>query len=138
MKRNVSNWMSPLLMAVILTACGGTDKPSKQINVTMTDFAFSPNTFTVPAGEQIMFSATNNGAVSHSFVIMNLGHQVTGHFTSEDLADVYWEQAEVAPGASVQAALTAPGAPGVYQVVCANAGHFEAGMVAKVVVVAQP
>ena len=138
MKRKVSNWIVPVLMAVILTACGGTDKPSKQINVTMTDFAFSPNTFTVPAGEQITFSATNNGAVAHSFVIMNLGHQVTAHFTSQDHANVYWEQAEVAPGATAQATLTAPGTAGVYQVVCVNAGHFEAGMVAKVVVVAQP
>lgn len=138
MKRNVSNWMMPFLLAVILTACGGTNRPSKQISVTMTDFAFAPNTFTIPAGEQITFSATNNGAVAHSFVIIKLGNEVVGHFTSQDQENVYWEQAEVSPGASVRATLTAPSAPGVYQVICANAGHLEAGMVAKLVVVAPP
>jgi uncharacterized cupredoxin-like copper-binding protein len=138
MKRNLSNWIIASLLAVILTACGGTNKPSKQINVTMTDFAFAPNTFTIPAGEQITFSASNNGAVAHSFVIIKLGHEVVGHFKSQDQDNVYWEQAEVSPGASVQATLTAPSAPGVYQVVCANAGHLEAGMVAKLVVVSQP
>ena len=138
MKIRISNGTIAFLIVAILTACGGTNHPSKQINVTMTDFAFSPNTFTVPAGEQITFSATNNGAVAHSFAIMKLGHEVAGHFTSEDQANVYWEQAEVSPGGSADATLTAPSEPGVYQVVCVNGGHFEAGMVAKLVVVAQP
>jgi uncharacterized cupredoxin-like copper-binding protein len=126
-----------LLMALILTACGGApSKASTQISVTMTDFAYSPNTFTVPAGQPLTFSAVNNGAVSHSFVIMKLGDDVKLHFTSADQANVYWEQPEVAPGDTVQATLTAPSEPGVYQIVCANPGHFEAGMVAKLVVVA--
>ena len=128
----------PLLLAVILTACGGANKPSNRIQVTMSDFAFTPNAFIVPAGEQITFSATNNGAVAHSFVIVKLGHEVSGHFTTQDQANVYWEQADVSPGASVTATLMAPSDPGVYQVVCAHAGHFEAGMVAKLTVVANP
>ena len=138
MNREFSRRMIPILMAVILTACGGANKPSHQIQVTMSDFAFTPNAFTVPAGEQLTFTATNNGAVAHSFVIIKLGHEVTGHFTSQDEASVYWEQADIAHGASVAAALTAPSVPGVYQVVCAHAGHFEAGMVAKLTVVLKP
>jgi len=138
MKKDLSKSMIPFLMAVILTACGGANKPSNRIQVTMSDFAFTPNAFTVPAGEQITFAATNNGAVAHSFVIIKLGHEVAGHFTSQDEAGVYWEQAEVSPGASVASTLTAPSVPGVYQVVCAHAGHFEAGMIAKLTVVAKP
>jgi uncharacterized cupredoxin-like copper-binding protein len=136
MTGNNVRWAVSWLAAFILTACGAASKPSTQITVTMTDFAFSPNTFTVPAGQVLSFSAVNNGADSHSFVIMKLGHDVKLHFTPANQANVYWEQAEVAPGASVQATLTAPADPGVYQVVCANPGHFEAGMVAKLVVVA--
>lgn len=137
MNKKTLRWSVLPLMAFILTACSGasSSKPSTQINVTMTDFAYTPNTFTVPAGQQLTFSAVNNGAVSHSFVIMKLGHEVKTHFTSADQANVYWEQPEVAPGDSVQATLTAPSEPGVYQVVCANPGHFEAGMIAKLVVV---
>lgn len=138
MNRYFTRWSVLLLMVPILAGCSGanTEKPSTQINVTMTDFAYTPNTFRVPAGQQLTFSAVNNGAVSHSFVIMKLGHDVKLHFTSADKVNVYWEQSEVAPGDSVQAMLTAPSEPGVYQVVCANPGHLEAGMVAKLVVVA--
>ena len=138
MNTKTLRWPVLLLMALILSACSGAGagKPSTQINVTMTDFAFTPNSFTVPAGQQLTFSAVNNGAVSHSFVIMKLGHDVKAHFTDADQANVYWEQPEVAPGDSVHATLTAPSEPGVYQVVCANPGHFEAGMIAKLVVVA--
>ncbi len=125
------------VLALILSGCGSASSgPSTSINVTMTDFSFTPNVFTVPAGKPISFSATNNGAVAHSFVIMQLGHEVQAHFGQADQANVFWEQQEVQPGASAQATFTAPTQPGTYQVVCANAGHFEAGMVAKLVVVA--
>ncbi len=123
--------------ALILTACGGSSSgPSTSINVTMTDFAYAPSTFTVPAGKQISFSATNNGAVAHSFIIMQLGHEVQTHFTDADKANVFWQEPEVQPGSSAQATFTAPTQPGTYQIICGNAGHFEAGMVAKLIVVA--
>ncbi len=122
---------------LILTACGTSSSgPSTSINVTMTDFSYSPNAFTVPAGKQISFSATDNGAVAHSFIVMQQGHEVQGHFTDADKANVFWEQPEVQPGTSAQSTFTAPTQPGTYQIVCGNAGHFEAGMVAKLIVVA--
>lgn len=125
-------------LAVILSGCSGTNNPSNSIKVTVTDFAFTPNAFTVPAGQQISFDAQNNGAVAHSFLIMQFGHSVTTHFTSADEANVFWQVAEIPPGESVQATFTAPGQPGTYQIVCGIAGHFEAGMVAKLVVVPPP
>lgn len=124
-----------LLVPLILTACGGSNKPATSIRVTMTDFMFSPNAFTVPAGQQITLDASNGGAVDHSFIIMKLGHEVSGHFTPDDQANVFWEQKLVGAGQSAQATFTAPSEAGVYQVLCGNAGHFEAGMVAKLVVV---
>ncbi len=136
MKRTVFRMAFAIGLALILSGCGGGSMaPSTSINVTMTDFAYAPNVFTVPAGKQISFSATNNGAVAHSFVIMQLGHEVQAHFNQTDQANVFWEQQEVQPGASAQASFTAPTQPGTYQIVCANAGHFEAGMVAKLIVV---
>ncbi len=125
--------------ALLLTACGnsGGGAPSTSINVTITDFAFTPNTFTVPAGAKISFSAVNNGAGEHSFVIMKLGHDVVGHFTSADQANVYWEKDHIASGQTVSDTFTAPSDPGTYQIVCSVPGHFEAGMVAKLVVVKQ-
>ncbi len=137
MKRQAFTMVLTLALATILSACSGSNKPSTSINVTMTDFAYSPNVFTVPAGQQISFHAQNNGAVAHSFIIMQAGHEVHDHFTPADQAFVFWQQAEVDPGQSVQASFSAPAQPGTYQIVCGNGGHFEAGMVAKLIVVAQ-
>ncbi len=123
-------------LSLILAACssGGSTSPSTSINVTLTDFAFTPNTFTVPAGAQISLTAANNGAGQHSFVIMKLGDDVTGHFTDADKANIYWEKDQIPAGQTVTDTFTAPSAPGTYQIVCAVPGHFEAGMVAKLIV----
>jgi uncharacterized cupredoxin-like copper-binding protein len=101
----------------------------------MTDFAFTPNAFTVPAGQPITLELTNNGAATHSFIIMKSGAKVQGHFTDADKPNVFWEQAAVPPGQSVKATFTAPAEPGDYQVVCGEPAHFESGMVATLTVV---
>jgi uncharacterized cupredoxin-like copper-binding protein len=127
-----------IILSLILTACGGPARPSKNLNVTMTDFQFSPNIFTVPAGEQISFNATNNGAVAHSFIIMKSGYHVNAHFTDADKPNIFWEVPQITPGQSITETFTAPIDPGEYQIVCGVAGHFEAGMVAKLIVEKQP
>lgn len=138
MKKAFTSAIVVLVGALILAACGAASSPSTSIRVTMTDFAFSPNSFTVPASQQISIELNNNGAVTHSFLIMKSSDPISGHFTDADKANVYWEQASVPPGESVKATFLAPSEPGQYQIVCGVAGHFEAGMVAKLNVVAQP
>jgi len=136
MKRIAGSLMA-IALSLALTACGGGgSKASTSVNVTMTDFQYTPNTFTVPAGQEISFSATNNGGVEHSFVIMDLGKNITTGFTDADQANVYWEETSIPAGQSVTDTFTAPSEPGTYQIVCAVSGHFEAGMVARLVVVA--
>jgi uncharacterized cupredoxin-like copper-binding protein len=138
MKKPLCLYFLFLVILLILAGCGGSTSPSKSLNVTMTDFAFSPNTFTVPAGEQITFKGINNGAVAHSFIIMKLGYHVNTHFTDSDRPNIYWEVPQIAPGQSISDTFTAPSDTGEYQIVCGVGGHFEAGMVAKLVVVKQP
>ena len=123
------------LFALVLSSCGGT---SNSLNVVMTDFAFTPNSFTVPARQPISLQLTNNGAATHSFIIMKAGKQVQGHFTDADKANVYWEQATVSPGQSVNVTFTSPSDPGDYQIVCGVPAHFEAGMVATLTVAKSP
>jgi uncharacterized cupredoxin-like copper-binding protein len=135
MKRVLVAGMLLMAMALGLAACGGTSGPSTSMRVTMTDFAFSPNSFTVPAGQQITVEMTNNGATAHSFVIMQAGHKVETHFADADKDFIYWVQPQVLPGASAQASFIAPSEPGEYQILCDIAGHFEAGMVGKLTVV---
>ena len=135
MKKYLPLTVVALSLLLALTACGGSRTPLKVINVTITDFTFSPNSFTVYAGDQISFTAQNNGSNVHDFVIMKLGKDISGHFTDADRPNIYWGKENINPGTSVTDTFTAPAEPGQYQIVCAIAGHLEAGMVAKLTVV---
>jgi len=123
------------VFVLVLTACGGGSKISKTINVEFTDFHYTPDTFTVPAGEDVTLNAKNNGAVVHEFVIMKFGTTVGEDFGDEDTGNIYWEL-EVEPGESKIVTFTVPTEPGEYQVVCGTQGHYVAGMVGKLIVVA--
>jgi plastocyanin len=123
-----------LLLSFLLVSCGGGGASTK-INVTMTDFQFQPNHFTIPAGQEITFNSTNNGAVVHNFVIMNKGISAGPAFDDEDVPNVFW-QVEIQPGGSVDTTFTAPTEPGDYEVVCRTEGHIASGMTAKLTVVA--
>jgi len=132
MKRTFN--LAAVLLSLLLTACGGMGGVSNTIDVTMTDFQFQPNQFTVPAGEEITFNSSNNGAVVHNFVIMKLGTTAGDFFDDEDVPNVYWE-VELVPGGSTNTSFTAPSEPGEYQVVCRTEGHIVSGMTAKLIVV---
>jgi len=124
-----------LAFAFALAACGGGSGPSTTINVQLTEFVFTPDSFSVPAGQEITLNADNNGAVVHQFIIMKLGTSVGEDFGPEDEANIYWKT-EIQPGEKVSVTFTAPTEPGEYQVVCGTQGHYAAGMVGKLIVVA--
>ncbi len=126
--------IAAVLLSLILVSCGGGGASTK-INVTMTDFQFQPNQFTVPAGQEITFNSVNNGAVVHNFVIMKKGTSAGPFFDDEDVPNVFW-QVEIQPGSSVDTSFTAPTDPGDYEVVCKTEGHIASGMTAKLIVVA--
>jgi plastocyanin len=121
------------LMLILLTACGA-GGASDKIDVKMTDFQFQPSQFTVPAGQEITFTSSNNGAVVHNFVIMKLGTSAGPMFDEEDIPNVYWE-VELLPGADTNTSFTAPTEPGDYEVVCKTEGHIASGMTGKLTVV---
>lgn len=127
-----------LILAVVLlamlTSCGGGGGVTTNIDVTMTDFQFQPSQFTVPAGQEITFKSSNNGAVVHNFVIMKLGASAGPQFDDEDMASVYWE-IELLPGADTDTSFIAPTEPGEYEVVCRTEGHIASGMTGKLIVV---
>ena len=123
-----------LVCMFMVTACGG-NRPSTNLKVDMVEFIFTPAEFVIPAGQEITITAVNNGAVIHEFVIMNFGQTIGDDFGDEDEGNIYWE-VEAEPGKTVTATFTAPTEPGEYQVVCGTEGHFIAGMVGKLTVVA--
>ena len=123
------------IIALSLTACGNSG-PSTKINLTMTDFLFSPGEFTVPAGEQITLNVTHDGTVVHDFIIMKYGVDAGHMFDEDDEPNVYWKL-KVQPGITESVTFTAPEQPGIYQVVCGMAGHLQSGMVGKLIVTDQ-
>ena len=127
--------ISVLLVSLILAACGG-GGPSTSLRTTMTDFAFTPNAFTVPAGEEITLNIVNNGAVVHNFVIMQSGASAGASWDDDDQANVYWEERDITPGGELSVTFTAPAEPGEYQIVCRTLGHIASGMIGKLTVVA--
>ena len=106
------------------------------LDVTLSDFKYTPNTFTVPAGKEITLNLHNDGFVSHMFIIFKLDMDVGEKYGPEDEPNIYWK-AEILPGKSATAKFTAPTEPGEYYVTCGLGGHHEVGMIGKLIVVAQ-
>ena len=124
-----------LMLVFLLASCGGS-APSSTIDVTLTDFSFTPNAFTVPAGQEITLNITNNGAVVHNFIIMKLGTTAGDAFDEGDQINIFSQETDIQPGGDVTVIFTAPTEPGDYQVVCKTSGHITSGMIATLTVVA--
>jgi uncharacterized cupredoxin-like copper-binding protein len=134
MKKVLFVWVAG--MSLLLAACGAKAAgASTKIDVTLSDFQFQPNEFTVPAGQDITLNVTNSGGVVHSFVIMNKGQSAGTEFNQEDQPNVYWS-IEVQGGGSTSTTFVAPKDPGEYEIVCHVPGHLQAGMMGKLTVVA--
>jgi uncharacterized cupredoxin-like copper-binding protein len=120
-----------LTMLFQVTACS--NSPTT-LNVTLSDYSYTPDTFTVPAGREITLNITNQGFVSHMFIIFKLGKDAGEKFGPEDKDNIYW-QFEVLPGKSATAKFIAPTEPGNYYVTCGLGGHHEVGMAGTLKVV---
>lgn len=125
-------------LSLVLMACSDSDDAgSTSIDATMTDFMFSPDVWSVAAGEEITIDLANDGSVEHEWVILQDGVQIASEAdlpeTEEELLSdfVFWED-EVEPGDSKTLTFTAPAA-GTYQVICAIETHFDAGMEGELV-----
>ena len=124
-----------VIASLAFSSCGG-GGPSTSINVVMTDFQFTPNTFTVPAGEEITIHVVSSGAVVHNFVILKLGETAGDSFDEDDQENVYWEVRDIPPNGEETTTFIAPSEPGEYQIVCRTEGHILSGMLGKLIVVA--
>lgn len=130
MKKLIVVALLALSLSTVLAACSS----GPSINVTVTDFAYTPNSYTVPAGATVSLRVINNGAVEHEFAIMKKGTSVAPPFGDKDEGNIFWELDEIGPGTTKTATFTAPTEPGTYEVICGLAGHIEKGMVATLIV----
>ena len=125
--------ISVMILALLLTACGNSG-PATKINFTMTDFAFTPNEFTVPAGQEITVHIIHDSTVEHNFIVMEYGTDAGEMFDEVDKANVFLEMV-LQPEDSKTVVFTAPEQPGTYQIICGMVGHLQSGMVGKLTVI---
>ena len=132
-----------VVFAVLLNSCGGSAKPTTELTLDATDFAYTPLSITVPAGEPVLLTLKNSGNLEHDFVIEKIdvktdviqdsssdAHHAHGVEANYDLHF----SAQVGETSVIQFTVSEPG---TYQFFCSVAGHKEAGMVGELVVIAE-
>ncbi len=112
------------------------------VEVAMTEFAFTPATLTVKAGSTVTFSFTNRGGIVHEAVIGDEQAQEEHEAAMTEGMEMQREEGaaeaaelELQPGESGTLTYTFS-EPGTYLIGCHEPGHYEAGMVATIEVVA--
>ena len=127
-KRSFALWVFivVLISSIVLTACGA--KPVT-LDVDMTEYKFTPDEFSVPAGAEITINLKNSGKQHHQFQILVLGAKADEQLDQNGKATEYWS-ANVVPHGNESLTFTAPSEPGDYIIRCAFPGHTKSGMVA--------
>jgi uncharacterized cupredoxin-like copper-binding protein len=116
---------------------GDSKRVTRTIKLYMTDaFRFTPADLTVKRGETVKFVVANSGKVLHEMVLgtteeLKAHAELMKKFPEMEHADA--NMAHVKPGAKGEIVWQFTKA-GEYQFACLIPGHYEAGMVGKVVV----
>lgn len=116
---------------------GDPRKVTRTVRLAMTDaFRFTPADVTVKRGETVRFVIVNSGKVLHEMVLgtteeLKAHAELMKRFPDMEHADA--NMAHVKPGAKGEIVWRFTQA-GEYQFACLIPGHYEAGMVGKVVV----
>ena len=135
--------LSVVAFALLLSACGGASQPSTEITLDASDFSYSPVSVTVPAGESVLLTLKNSGAVEHDFVIEKIDvKSVLKKDSGSQAHHAHGEEMNVDLHISAQPGDTSVleftvSEPGKYTFFCSVAGHKEAGMLGELVVTAQ-
>jgi uncharacterized cupredoxin-like copper-binding protein len=119
--RTISALLSVLLLSGVAAAaaCGGQSQPAGSVKVTLADFSFTPSSIQGKSGENTFF-LVNEGKSSHDMTIKDS--------TGKQLA----RSELVQPGNT--ALLTVKLDAGMYEVICTQPGHADAGMKATLTV----
>lgn len=100
--------------------------PATELEVSMSEFAFDPDTATVAPGAEI--TIVNDGSIEHNWTIFDT--PVTSAADLESAEPVF----TLAAAAGESDAGTLDLEPGDYQMICTIAGHLEAGMTGELTV----
>ena len=121
-----------ILSLVVLSACGGSSSSSgsQDVPVTLSDFKVSAPTTTFSAGTHYHFVVTNNGMMTHEFMIFpsmaGMGSMSMDDMHKQSLVMID----SIAPGGSKTVDVTFPPSSigSSLELACHLPGHYEAGM----------
>lgn len=132
-----------LLVAVLLTACGGTKATTSEpppnartVNVTLSDFTIAASETTFAAGQMYHFVVANKGKTNHEFMAMPMtamGGMNTGTMSMEQMdkmALFMIAASQLPPGATktIDYTFQEPAGSGQLEFDCHVSGHYELGM----------
>ena len=129
---------------VLLSACSAQQsKPATEVTVEMTDFAYSPSSITVAAGQPVTLTVENIGNIEHDFVVQKI--DATTEVIQDSGSDAHHAHGEeqnydlhVSAGAGETSILQLTvSEPGTYEIFCSVEGHKEAGMIGELTVLDQ-
>jgi plastocyanin len=106
-----------LVAVALLAACGGgggSAQPAGSVKVTMTEWAFSPSTLTVPSGK-VVFYVVNGGTISHDIVIRDSSGATVARSELVSAGDSFVFTVDSLPA-------------GKYTFICDQPGHEANGM----------
>jgi uncharacterized cupredoxin-like copper-binding protein len=134
-----------LVMALVLTACGGTTSPATSpsatslapitVKMVLTDFKIESDLTQFSRGVPYHFVIVNNGATEHELMI---APPMTQGMTMENIDSVkLFEVSDIAAGETrfLDFTFKESAAPGTLEFACHEPGHYEAGMKLPVVIV---
>jgi len=131
-KRRTVIGAAAILLMLVAAGCSGGDEAGggagagpvaapASFDVSLTEFAISPEMIHAPAGQDLTFSVTNDGTAPHTFAI--------------DRGDELIETPELQPGETQALEVPALDA-GEYQTLCTISGHEGLGMTGTLTIMA--
>jgi uncharacterized cupredoxin-like copper-binding protein len=131
------------LMALVaaLSACGGDSASSasdltvpQTVHIPMGEMYFKPDITTFKVGQHYKFVLTNQGSITHEFVITNV--RKSGQSREDLTNEALYHADQINPGQSMTVDFTfkQPAPAGTLEFECAYPGHYEGGMHAPIVV----
>ena len=138
-----------MTLGALVVACGddgGTSPagaPTAHVQVTVLNYAFAPDTVTVPAGAEVTITVTNDADQAHNWVLLSAGPLITAEDARDErdviidllaaVSDRVIVNVLAGSQAEQQGTFTAPSA-GTYQVICTFGRHLGFGMEGTLVV----
>ena len=121
-----------ILPFVLLVAQPGSPQAPTVINVQLANFSFTPKTIVLDNGHSYVLRLANVSDGGHDFTAREFF--AASAIAADDWRLVTEGEVEVPPGQVKEIHLTAPGAPGTYNLKCSHSFHKMFGMSGSIVV----